>query len=258
MTGFLKLISPLVHPLGFGWLLLLVGSLVCVRHGHRRGAITCGTAFVLLWVVCQPWLTESLIGRLERPWVSATIDQAPHAEAIVVLGGGWRPSDRDFASLDLTCCGDRLLAGFELCRLRKANALVVGGDAPEPPEGMRPSSDRIREWFRDWQLGPMDVHTLGPVRTTRDEAIRTRDLMNRQGWTHVILVTSALHMRRAVDTFEKVGVKVHPVACDFQVLRFRNPRTGWKAFPDEEGLALFGVWWHEQLGWLAYRLLGHA
>ena len=62
---------------------------------------------------------------------------------------------------------------------------------------------------------------------------------------------------KAVAAFEKAGVPVHPVACDFQVLRFREPTAGWKAFPDEEALSMFSIWWHEQLGWLAYRLLGH-
>lgn len=67
---------------------------------------------------------------LERPWLESTIDRAPNADAVVVLGGGWRSSRSDFASLDLTGCGDRLIAGFELCRRGKAKALVVGGDAP--------------------------------------------------------------------------------------------------------------------------------
>jgi len=257
MTGLLKFISPLVHPFGFGWLLLLVATLVCVKRRQRLGATTCGTAFVLLWLLCQPWLTAPLIGNLERPWVDSTLDHAPNADAVVVLGGGWRASQPDFASLDLTSCADRLIAGFELCRRGKARALVIGGDAPEPPPGMNPSSSQIMGWFRDWNLAQAEFHTLGPVISTREEAERTRELMNRQGWKRVLLVTSALHMRRSVAAFEKAGVAVHPVACDFQVLRFPDPTSGWKAFPDEEALSKFSFWWHEQLGWLAYRVLGH-
>lgn len=257
MTGLLKFISPLVHPFGFGWLLLLIATLVCLRRGRRLGAAACGTAFTLLWIVCQPWLTDPLIGNLERPWLESTIDRAPDADAVVVLGGGWRSSRSDFASLDLTGCGDRLIAGFELCRRGKAKALVVGGDAPEPPPGMNPHSDQIRGWLHDWKISPAEFHTLGPVRTTRDEAVRTRELMNRQGWKSVLLVTSALHMRRSVAAFEKAGVPVHPVACDFQVLRFPQSSPVCKAFPDEEAFAMFTFWWHEQLGWLAYRFLGH-
>jgi uncharacterized SAM-binding protein YcdF (DUF218 family) len=122
---------------------------------------------------------------------------------------------------------------------------------------MNPSSIQIRGWFQDWNLSQATVHTLGPVISTREEAIRTRELMDRQGWNRVLLVTSALHMRRSVAAFEKAGVSVHPVACDFQVHRFPNPTAGWKAFPDEEAFSMFSFWWHEQLGWLAYRVLGH-
>lgn len=257
MTGLLKLLSPLVHPVGFGWFLLLVATGICLRRRQRLGAATCAAAAALIWILCQPWLTTPLIGHLERPWLNATLDQAPDADAVIVLGGGWRASRPDFVSLDLTGCADRLIAGFELCRRGKVRALVVGGDPPQPPPGMAPSSERIRAWFHEWKLSPAEFHTLGPVRTTRDEAQRARELVERQGWKRVLLVTSALHMRRSVAVFEKAGVPVHPVACDFQVLRFHESSADWKAFPDEESLMTFGLWWHEVLGWVAYRLLGH-
>ena len=257
MTGFLKFISPLVHPFEFGWCLLWVAAVVSARRGRRLGAAVCSAACVLIWLLCQPWLFDRLIGGLERPWRESTIDRAPQASAVVVLGGGWRASRSDFASLDLTASVDRLMTGFELCRRGRAPALVVGGDPPSPPPGMATSSDHIRRWFQDWKIAPATFHTLGPVRSTREEAARARELMVREGWTNVLLVTSAFHMRRSVATFEKAGVPVHPVACDFQVERFDQPSSGWRAFPDEEALGALGLWWHEQLGWLAYRFLGH-
>lgn len=257
MSGFLKFIAPLVHPIGFAWLMLLVGTAVCLRRRRRLGSIVCGTAALMTWIVSQPWLTTPLVGSLERPWLDHTLAHATDADAVVVLGGGWRASQPDFASLDLTQCGDRLMAGFELCRQGKARALVVGGDPTEPPPGMNPSSQQVGWWFREWKLSPAEFHSLGPVRTTRDEARRTRELADRLGWKKILLVTSALHMRRSVDAFEKAGLTVIPVACDFQVLRFKESTAGWKAFPDDESILTFSLWWHEQLGWLAYRLLGH-
>ena len=257
MSGFLKFIAPLVHPLGFAWLLLLAATAFCVFRRQRLAAASLGLAAFLLWFLCQPWLAVILIGRLERPWILSTIETAPHADAVVVLGGGWRTSRSDFASLDLTACGDRLIAGFELCRRGNATNLVVGGDPLEQAPGMKPSSQKVRSWFYEWKLSPATFHTLGPVRSTREEALRTRELCDRLGWTNVLLVTSAMHMRRSVATFEKAGVHVHPVACDFQVLRFPVNGVVVKWFPDEDALATFALGWHEQLGWLAYRAFGH-
>jgi len=257
MSGFLKFIAPLVHPLGFAWLLLIAATVVCTVRRQRLAAASLSATAFLLWLLCQPWLAVILIGRLERPWLHSTVDTAPHADAVVVLGGGWRTSRPDFASLDLTACGDRLIAGFELCRRGHAPHLVVGGDPLEPAPGMKPSSQQVRSWFQEWKLSPAAFHTLGPVRSTRDEALRTRELCERLGWTNVLLVTSATHMRRSVATFEKAGVRVHPVACDFQVLRLPENTLGWKWFPDEDALATFAQWWHEQLGWIAYRAFGH-
>lgn len=257
MSGFLQFVAPLVHPLGLGWLMLLAAAAFCARKRRPAETAVCTTAFVLVWLVGQPRVSHPLIRDLERPWLEATVDRAPRASAVVVLGGGWRPSRPDFASLDLTACADRLVTGFELCRLGRAPALVLGGDPPEPPPGMRPSSERIREWLELWKIAPVACHTLGPVRSTREEAERTRDLVRREGWTNILLVTSAFHMRRSVDAFEKAGVPVHPVACDFQALRVSETSPGWSAFPNPEACAAFGLWWHERLGWLAYRLFGH-
>lgn len=42
----------------------------------------------------------------------------------------------------------------------------------------------------------------------------------------------------------------------FPVAKGRGRAGGWRAFPDEEALFNLTVWWHEQLGGLAYRVFG--
>lgn len=58
----------------------------------------------------------------------------------------------------------------------------------------------------------MEVVTLGGVLNTREEAERSRELVERRGWKWVLLVTSAFHMGRAEATFRRAGVPVHPRA----------------------------------------------
>lgn len=257
MSGFLKFISPLVHPVGFAWLLLVLATVACLRYRRWLGAAAAGLACLAVWLVAQPRVAVPLLGALERPWLEHTLAQAPSsADAVIVLGGGWRHSYSDFLSLDLTPAADRWIAGVELCRRGVSTNLVVGGDPVQPPLGALPDSERLREWLRLWGFRDLQLHTLGPVRTTRDEAINAKDLIDRRGWTRVVLVTSALHMRRAVATFERVGLTVEPVACDFQVERWSDQPPRWRPFPDEDAFATFGLWWHEQLGWLAYRFFG--
>jgi uncharacterized SAM-binding protein YcdF (DUF218 family) len=66
-------------------------------------------------------------------------------------------------------------------------------------------------------------------------------------YTQVILVTSAMHMRRAKVLFEEQGIEVIPAPCNFTVLihpddSFRLP------WPGSEGLVLWGMVMHEMAG----------
>jgi uncharacterized SAM-binding protein YcdF (DUF218 family) len=256
MSAFLKFVTPLLHPVGFGWLMLLVTAGVCWRRGRRLGAGVSGGTALAIWLAVQPAVTGPMLARAERRWAGSTIAEAPNADAVIVLGGGWRPSRYDYRGLDLTECGDRLTTGLELCRRGRAPVLVLGGDAPWTPAGVEPDSERVRGWAGDWGLGATEVVTLGPVLNTRDEAVRARELVERRGWKRVLLVTSAFHLGRAEATFREAGVPVHPVACDFRWIRVGEGEWGWRWFPDEESLFSLTLWWHEQLGWLAYRIIG--
>ncbi len=257
MSGVLKSLSPLVHPLGLAWVALLIAFVVCVIRGRRLGAMISALAAALLWLVAQPPVVALLFARLERPWVENTIASAPRASAVVVLGGGWRTSDHDLAGIDFTPAADRWFTGVELCRLGRADVLVVGGDSTSPPEERPPASRALGRWLDLWQVTGAELRTLGPVASTRDEAVRAGELVRRMEWDRVLLVTSAFHMRRAMATFQRAGVPVHPVACDFQVIRGNRKPSSWRPYPDEEAFLLFNLWWHEMAGWLAYRAMGY-
>lgn len=256
MTGWLKSLAPAAEPLALAWVLLLAAATLAARKRQTSPAITFASAFLLLWLLGQPPLVLPLAANLERPWSGASLEQAPHANAVVVLGGGWRSSSLGFPSIDLTAGADRLVTGFELCRQAKATRLVLGGDSVRPLPNTPTASQAVSHWFQSWNLAEIHPISLGPVRTTRDEAQRTRDLVDHHGWTNVLLVTSALHMRRAIATFQNAGVPAHPVACDFRGLRITRESLRWSLFPDADALETFGLWWHEQVGWLAYRASG--
>ncbi|MCP5003506.1 MAG: YdcF family protein, partial [Planctomycetes bacterium] len=54
-------------------------------------------------------------------------------------------------------------------------------------------------------------------RNTRENAIYTKQILDRIGAQRIILVTSAFHMPRAYALFKKIGVDAVPVASDFTI-----------------------------------------
>ena len=92
---------------------------------------------------------------------------------------------------------------------------------------------------------------------TRENAEETGKYLrqNRMADDRVLLVTSALHMPRALATFQGAGINADPAATDFMA----GPGLGpWILDYLPSVSALFGVSraWHEILGTWAYRLRG--
>jgi len=248
-------VGALVSPLVLVWLALGAATLLFLAWRQFRAALAGLLLTAVVWLAGQPPVAWWAAAPLERAYFAATLEAAPAADAVVVLGGCHRPSAADFAGVDLTGGADRLVTGVELARRGRAPLLFVGGDGP-PGTPMADISARLMTWWRDWGLTNFHAATLGPVGNTRDEALATAALARERGWRQVLLVTSALHLRRAEATFRAAGVPVTPVACDFQVERGVGARPAWSVLPQAEAFQTLGAALHERAGHRVYRWRG--
>jgi uncharacterized SAM-binding protein YcdF (DUF218 family) len=90
-------------------------------------------------------------------------------------------------------------------------------------------------------------------RTTRENAVETARLARDKGFQRVLLVTSALHMRRAAGAFRAVGLEVVPAPTDFSVLGTgRLPNL----LPDAGSLEATTATLHEWIGLSYYAARG--
>ena len=185
--------------------------------------------------------------------VSAFPHTAPF-DAVVALGGGERVSHRDLGFV-MDDPGSRVLTAVQLVRSEKAKTLVLGGSWPMPGRPDAPSMSVVQDWVISWGLVGGAVTNLGICINTHDEAVAFRKLARSQGWSKVLLVTSALHLRRAVALFKQQGIEVTPVAADFQVLGV-PPDSRFNPFPREHRLFLLSLYLHEKIGWWVYRARG--
>ena len=188
--------------------------------------------------------------------VSAFPHTAPF-DAVVALGGGERVSQHDLLGFAMADGGSRNLTAIQLVRLGKARTLVLGGSWPMPGRPDAPSIGVVQDWVTSWGLVGGAVTNLGICINTHDEAVAFKKLAQGQGWSKVLLVTSALHMRRAVALFKKQGIEVTPVAADFQVLGVPPDwALTFSPFPREHRFFLLSLYLHEKIGWWVYRARG--
>jgi uncharacterized SAM-binding protein YcdF (DUF218 family) len=245
----------LLEPIGLVWACLLVLTVALWRKGRRYAWATLLLA-ALLYVFGSTGLPGWLVQRLERPYAGVKIAALPRADAIVVLGGGAEPSRHEAGGLHLTFAGDRLLMALELSRAGKAPVVVLGGAFVTLDGVEHDESELVRRYLTERSLARGEIVALPRCEDTHDEALRIRTLFHDRGWSRVLLVTSANHMRRAEATFRAAGVAVTPAPCNFLSQVSLGESPGGFSVPRAGGFMKFGVWLHEQVGWWMYSWRG--
>lgn len=286
--------APLAEPVGAIWLLMVLGLAGLLWRHQWRSALWLGFPVVLLFIVGSTSVAEMLVAAEEKPWVggpgaggqltevgrqraasdnfqignlhhlSTTNPQTaaasfqpadPPADAVIALGGGQHVSHHDVLGFAMGEGGSRVLTAIELVRSGQARTLVLGGSWPMPGRTNVPAMWVVQAWVTSWELAGGAVTNLGICINTHDEAVAFRKLALVQGWLKVRLVTSALHMRRAVALFKQQGIAVTPVAADFHVQGVSQDMP-FSPFPRQHRLSLMTLYMHEKIGWCLYRMKG--
>src|SRR6516164_376277 len=97
------------------------------------------------------------------------------------------------------------------------------------------------------------VDIVSPPRTTSEDALYTAALLKPKPGERWLLVTSALHMPRAVGCFRVAGFQVEPHPVEFKIDR-SHPFN--RFIPGSEALFDLDTAAKEWVGLIAYRLMG--
>jgi uncharacterized SAM-binding protein YcdF (DUF218 family) len=111
----------------------------------------------------------------------------------------------------------------------------------------------MRAFFIEQGVDPARLLAEDRSRDTYENAVFSRDLVAPQREDVWILVTSAMHMPRAVGCFRRLAWEVVPYPVDYRAETAPRP-----SFFLSEHLELLDVAAKEWVGLVAYRLLGHT
>ena len=115
------------------------------------------------------------------------------------------------------------------------------------------------EFLTDLGVPKDRIVVEGQSRNTYENAREASELLAERGIERVILVTSALHMPRALATFRATQLDVVPAPTDFEVTTV-GERTLLDLLPDAEALQgssralkeYLGLWVYRKRGWAVY------
>lgn len=248
-----KIVGAFLNPLGIGLLfaLLSLAALLIKKLRPFRSPSFSAALLVLsiLWLwfwstgAAGAWLGLSL----EREFPPQQAESLPTAAAIIVLGGGVTAATNGCFYSDMANAADRVWHGARLFKAGKAPKVFVTcqGDIPllvdfgvpreaiSGPSGARNTEEEARFIART-------IKSSGPSRP------------------HVLLVTSAWHMRRAKLMFDRyaTGVEIVPAPADHETIATLGGPLDFKYFvPDPVALGYNAYLFKEIVGYWGYRFL---
>jgi uncharacterized SAM-binding protein YcdF (DUF218 family) len=247
-----KLFWAVFAPGNLLLLLVLVGLMV-PRGGRRRSSrLALAAALALLAVAVLPigqWVVAPLEERFPQPQLPA------HIDGIIVLGGAVEPDiTRAHGQVALDGAASRITETLAIAlRHPEAKLLLSGGDASILPRPGEREADDTRRLFIELGVPPERILIEDRSRNTFENALFSRRVAAPKPGETWVLVTSAMHMPRAVGCFREVGWNVLPYPVDYRTEA--HPLLDFKL---AEHLELLDLAAKEWVGLVAYRLLGRT
>ena len=248
-----KILSPLLDPAAILLALVVAGwLLIALRRKSPAGKIFVSIAAVYALAVAvlpiDAWLGQPLERRFSKP---ATLPA--NVDGIVVLGGAVDArATQERGQLALNGAAERLTAFLALARRYPEARLGYTGGSGSLADPEAREAAAVRPHLADLGLDSSRIVFENNSRNTYESAVMAADIAKPQPDQTWLLVTSALHMPRAVGSFEHAGWKTAAYPVDFLF----SDTTPMFRFDLAGGLARLGAVLHEAAGLFFYRLAG--
>ena len=238
------------------WLLLAIalGLIALYRNRLRQAKFWLTLSFAAILLLTMFPLGDVLLARLEGQYPASP--PVTDVADIIILGGDEDlDAYRKWGGTEVNEAAERLIAAVTLSRQFPDAKLIytggtasLGGDAnPQDPSIM------MRDAWIALGVGPERITLEQASRNTAENARMTLALIHpTPGQTH-LLVTSAFHMPRSVETFQRNGwTGIVPWPVDFRSGRL-GQGPGWKL---DKNLTALNTALKEYAGLLAYWITG--
>ena len=185
------------------------------RRRFRSSMALAALAFVWLWAWSMPMLNLWLCSAVENQHPQTAIAAVPKAQAMVVLGGAVSPPSASNAEIDLGSAADRVWYAARLFHAGKAPMLILSGGY-DPERHAYSEARAMAAFLTDLGVSAQAIVLEEQSRNTWQNAAYSAALLKARGIDRILLVTSALHMPRALALFTAQGLQVIPAPTDFE------------------------------------------
>jgi len=250
-----KTIDFLLMPLSIS-LILLLYALGTKKPKRKKNAVV--LSFLILFLISNSYLINKAFVWWEYKPVKIR-EVSEMYDAGILLTGGLINIPGLSSDPGLGLHADRFLQTYELYKAGKIKKIVItGASGKQFTDIGKGEAQQAANFLIQWGVNPNDIILEQSARNTRENALFTAKILNREfPKGSYLLITSAFHMRRSVGCFEKAGIKTDQFPADFYGNNY-DPQIKEYFIPSPEVLGYSQLLFRELVGIVIYKIMGYC
>jgi len=246
-----KLLGYLLNPTA--WVFIaLVAAIITKGRWRKRLLIL---ALVLFYVFSNNFLLKTFLG----PWEKHGITEVQEKHDVGIVLGGWIAEyDKNLDRAVFKSVPDRFLQAYRLYKTGKIEKILLSGGSGHYLYPWKKEAKVLKNYLLEIGVPPADILADTNSRNTHENAVYTKQLLQKHPEIKSkLLISSAIHMKRAQACFEAEGMEVTPFGTDRIV-----PLDGVNNFetlfiPDVVSFRYWHLLIHEWIGYVVYDIRGY-
>jgi len=248
-----KLFALFAYPLGLALVGLIIGLFALLWNWRKTGLIIVLACVLGLWTASTPVFSHWLLSTLESQYPAEPITSYQPADIIILLGGSLSPGE---PYPDLGEASDRVIHAYRIYKAGLGPKILISGGNVFP-DGRVSEGEALADLLVSLGIDRTAIIVEGASRNTYENARETEQIWQRENFKTGLLVTSSMHMPRALAVFKRAGFAVMPASTDMRSGRSLPPFP-LSILPDAGCLDQASQAIKEWIGLLVYRWRGWA
>lgn len=248
-----KILSFLLSP--FLWV-VACWIIYALLKNHKTKRIFFWISLSLSLLFSNGFIVNKFVALWEIP---GKADQQLKTYDYGIVLSGMFEYNNDLDRLSARRGADRLWQAIQLYHSGKIKKIILSGDSGYIFKKGLHEAHQLKNMLIDQNIPPEDILVESNSRNTHENAFETVNLLKKKKLMgkSFLLITSALHMRRAMGCFEKEGLKCTSFSTDHYHIASGGSFSANSILPNPDAFLMWQRIIKEWVGTLMYRFTGY-
>lgn len=187
-----------------------------------------------------------------------TLKSTQKHDVAIVLGGMFEYNG-DLDEISIRRQGDRLFKAVSLYKTGKVEKLLISGDSGYIGDRGLHEAKQVKEVLISWGIPETDIITEEKSVNTHENAVESVKIL-KQSYPHYkrfLLVTSGIHMKRALACFKNEGLECTSFSTDLYANQSGKYHWDQYIVPNIDAFILWNKLFKEIVGYISYSIVGY-